>query len=63
MYKENDLAKRNDTGAVVRIIEVRPVGLSVFYTTEDHEDGHVAIFGEKDLRPHVFRIPKERKDL
>jgi hypothetical protein len=46
-----ELAKRDDNGRVVRVIEVRPVGLSVFYVTEDVQDGHTCILGHRDLRP------------
>jgi hypothetical protein len=49
--RENDLAIRNDNGRVVRIIDVRPVGLRVFYVTEDRLDGHTTMIGHDQLRP------------
>jgi hypothetical protein len=48
--KPNDLAKRNDNGQVIRIVEVRPIGLRVFYMTEG-DDGNTAFIGHDQLRP------------
>jgi hypothetical protein len=49
-FKTNDIAKRNDNGRVVNIISVRPIGLRVFYVTEDQLDGHTTIIAHEDLR-------------
>jgi hypothetical protein len=48
-------AKRNDTGAVVRVTDVRPVGSRVFYVVEDVRDGHTIIVAQEDLRPVAAR--------
>jgi hypothetical protein len=45
------LAKRNDTGAIVRILEMRPCGLEVFYRCENVETGEVTLVSARDLRP------------
>jgi hypothetical protein len=52
-FTEGQKATRNDTGAVVRIVDVRPVGDQVFYVTWDYRDGHTAIINGRDLRPHT----------
>lgn len=49
--KVNETAKRNDNGARVRVVDVRPNGLRVFYAVEDCRDGHTAIIEHSELRP------------
>lgn len=49
--RANDIAVRNDTGARVRILEVRPIADRVFYKTEDCQDGHTTVIEHVDLRP------------
>lgn len=51
IWKTGDRAKRNDTGRLVEIIDVWPVGVTVFYRTQDVADGHTTILIESDLRP------------
>lgn len=51
VFKVGDVAKRLDSGARVRIVDVRPVGTRIFYVTEDCKDGHTTLFGEEQLRP------------
>jgi hypothetical protein len=51
--KLNDRARRNDNGRGVRIVDVQPNGLRVFYLTEDMQDGHTAIIEHADLRPFI----------
>ena len=43
--------KRNDNGRIVRVTDIRPVGMFVFCVTEDMRDGHTAIIDARDLRP------------
>lgn len=52
-----DTARRNDTGARVRVVDVRPNGLRVFYVCE-HQDGHTAIFEHGQLRPDTQETTK-----
>ncbi len=59
MFTINQVVKRNDTGRAVRIVEVRPNGLQVFYVTRDQQDGHTTIFGERDLRPLERQSPHD----
>jgi hypothetical protein len=53
MFHENDVVKRLDNGRPVRIVEVLPNGLRVFYRTVDLQDGHTAIFSQEQLRARV----------
>jgi hypothetical protein len=46
-----DKAIRNDNGRTVRVLDVRPNGVNVFYLAEDLKDGHTVIIAHKDLRP------------
>lgn len=57
--KLGDRAKRNDNGRIVRVTDIRPIGMRVFYVIEDVHDGHTAIIAERDLRPAP---PAPRKD-
>lgn len=43
--------KRNDTGAVVKVIDLRLAGTAIFAVTQDVNDGHTTIIQDKDLRP------------
>ena len=49
--KIDQTCKRNDTGARVRVLEVRPNGLRVFYLMQDCRDGHTLILAHEDCRP------------
>lgn len=51
LVKEGTIVKRNDTGALVRIIDVQPVGLDLFYRCEDVETGRLSLISAHDLRP------------
>lgn len=59
MYREGQTAKRNTTGEHVQIVEVIPVGNTVFYRVE-HENGDLGLVEAKMLRP-VQSIAQERE--
>lgn len=59
--KIDDVVKRRDNGRPVRIVDLRLVGLRIFYQTEDMEDGHTALFDERDLRP-VYNTEAPTRD-
>lgn len=51
MFHMHQVVKRLDNGRRVRIVDVAPNGLAVFYRAEDLLDGHTAIFSASQLRP------------
>lgn len=59
-FKVGDRAKLNQDGRKVRIEQVRPVGLVVFYLVS-FEDGHTAIVGHGNLRPSAKPHMTERE--
>jgi hypothetical protein len=50
-YQVGERATRNDNGRRVKIVEARPVGFRVLYTTEDLEDGRTTVLDGRQLRP------------
>lgn len=52
MFHLHQTVKRLDNGRLVRIVDVQPNGLQVFYRTEDVIDGHTALFSASQLRPN-----------
>lgn len=51
MFTVGQIVTRNDNGRKVRIVDVRPSGLHLFYVTEDVQDEHTAILDATQLRP------------
>lgn len=51
IYTLLSVVRRLDNGRRVRIVDVQPNGLQVFYRTEDLQDGHTCILSGAQLRP------------
>jgi hypothetical protein len=60
MYRAGQLAKRNDTGQQVLVVEVIPVGSTVFYRVE-HENGDLGLVQATSLRPVVLPLSAEEQ--
>jgi hypothetical protein len=60
MYRAGQLAKRNDTGQQVLVVEVIPVGSTVFYRVE-HENGDLGLVQATSLRPVALSAAELRR--
>jgi hypothetical protein len=49
MYHEGQIVKRHDTGQRVQVVEVIPVGNTIFYRVE-HENGDLGLVQGTSLR-------------
>lgn len=53
MFKRGDYVKHVEGGQRLRVLDLRPVGLSVIVVTEDCTTGAVAHYWSARLRPWV----------
>jgi hypothetical protein len=59
MYRAGQLATRHDTGQQVFVVEVIPVGTTIFYRVE-HENGDLGLVQATSLRPVVLSAAERR---